>query len=551
MAVREGDGGERYDQMNIPVNVIMWISAALPIIVLLVLMVKFQWGAVQAAPIGLFISVIVGIVLYKADLLLIAMESAKGIWSAFTVLVVVWPAILIFEVASEAKAFKVFRVGMQKFTPNELLQVIILSWVFTSFLQGITGFGVSVAVGAPLLVGIGMAPMWAVIIPLIGHAWGNTFGTLAVAWDALVLQTNLNGDPALLVRTAMWAAIFIWIWNFITGIAICWFYGGKRALKKGLPAVLIVSLIHGGGQLLLSQYNQTLACFIPACIALVACLVLGRTKLYNQPWSIAESKIMKRDASSTEEDDYPKDMSMHQAFLPYYILTVITLVILLVPPIKNFLGQFTLGFSFPEMSTGYGYVNAAVEKFSPLAPFTHAGMFLLVSSAIGFAFFRKHNWIAKGQGRVVVWRSVEKTIPSAIAVIGFLLMSRIMGSTGQTVVLAQGVAAVLGQGYAVLAPVVGMLGSFMTSSNMASNILFGEFQLTTAELLGFDAAPILGAQTAGGAIGNTICPGNIILGTTTAGILGKEGVVLKKILPITIAAAVIVGAVLFVALVLL
>ena len=84
---------------------------------------------------------------------------------------------------------------------------------------------------------------------------------------------------------------------------------------------------------------------------------------------------------------------------------------------------------------------------------------------------------------------------------------------------------------------------------MASNVLFGDFQLTTAKLLGFDAAPILGAQTAGGAIGNTICPGNIILGTTTAGILGKEGLALRKILPLTLTAAVIVGIVLFVKLV--
>jgi lactate permease len=91
-----------------------------------------------------------------------------------------------------------------------------------------------------------------------------------------------------------------------------------------------------------------------------------------------------------------------------------------------------------------------------------------------------------------------------------------------------------------------MLGAFMTSSNMASNILFGEFQLTTAKILSLNVAAILGAQTAGGAIGNTICPGNVILGTTTAGILGQEGVVLKKVLPITVTAAVIVGAILFI-----
>ena len=119
-----------------------------------------------------------------------------------------------------------------------------------------------------------------------------------------------------------------------------------------------------------------------------------------------------------------------------------------------------------------------------------------------------------------------------------------MSGTGQTVVLARGVAAALGEGYAALAAVVGTLGSFMTSSNMASNVLFADFQLTTANLLGFDPAPILGAQTAGGAIGNTICPGNIILGTTTAGILGQEGLVLKKILPLTLATAVIVGVIL-------
>ena len=130
--------------------------------------------------------------------------------------------------------------------------------------------------------------------------------------------------------------------------------------------------------------------------------------------------------------------------------------------------------------------------------------------------------------------------------IGFIVMSRIMGGTGMTVVLAEGIAGVFGPAYTWLAAVIGMLGAFMTSSNMASNILFAEFQLTTANILGLDPAGILGAQTAGGAIGNTICPGNIILGTTTAGILGKEGLVLKKVLPITVIAAVIVGGVLFI-----
>ncbi|MEG1491398.1 MAG: L-lactate permease [Oscillospiraceae bacterium] len=535
--------------MEIPTNLFSWFMAALPIIALLVLMIKFQWRATEAAPIGLFIAILTALFIFKADVPLIASESAKGIWSAMIVLIIIWPAILLYEVADEAKAFVTFRRGIQKLLPNELLQVLAIGWTFVGFLIGITGFGVPVAVGAPLLVGIGVRPLYAVIISLIGHSWGNTFGTLAVAWDALRMSTNLDANPELLLRTALWAGIFIWIWNFIIGLAICWFYGKGKAIKKGLPAVLLISLIQGGGQLLLGQINQTIACFVPACISLVAIMLLGRAKMYRKPWSIKGSPIIDRDIADEKETDCHENMSMLQAFVPYLVLTAITLVILLIPPVKQFLGQLSFGFAFPETSTGYGFVNAAVAKYAPLAPLTHASLFLLLASIAGMLYYKKHGWLDNKGIKAVLLRSITKTVPSGFAVIGFIIMSRVMSGSGQTAVLAAGMAKILGKGYAVLAPVVGLLGSFMTSSNMASNILFSEFQMTTAQLLHLDTAAILGAQTAGGSVGGAICPGNIILGTTTANIMGQEGKVLKKILPLTITAAVLIGGILFFALV--
>ncbi len=531
--------------MDTQTNWFTWIMAVLPIAVLLITMIKFQWGATQAAPLGLLVALITAMTVFKANINLIAVESAKGIWSAFVVIIIIWPAILLYEVANEAKAFVTFRRGMQKLLPNELLQVLALGWVFVGFLIGITGFGVPVAVGAPLLVGVGVTPLFAVVISLIGHAWGNTFGTLAVAWDALTMSTNLGSNPELLLRTAMWAGIFIWIWNFIIGISICWFYGKGKAVKKGLPAVLVISLIQGGGQLLLSQVNQTIACFLPACVSLVAVLLLGKTRLYKKPWALRDSKIMNREYTGQADLECHRDMTMLRAFVPYIALTVITLFVLLIPPVKVFLGQWAFGFSFPQTATASGHINEAVAKYSPIAPLTHASLFLLLASLIGLWYFRKNKWIDKAGTRAVFQRSVAKTVPSGFAVVGFIIMSRIMSGSGQTAVLAAGMAAVLGKGYAVLAPMVGMLGSFMTSSNMASNILFSEFQMATAGLLNFDTAVILGAQTAGGAIGGAICPGNIVLGTTTANILGQEGKALKKILPLTVAAAILVGGVVF------
>lgn len=529
--------------MNVPVNLITWISAILPIIVLLLLMIKFQWGAAHAAPIGLAIAMISAIFIFKSDIKLIYYEILKGLWSSFTVLLVVWPAILLFEIVNSAKAFDAFRYGIKSYISNELLLIMSIGWVFVSFLQGITGFGVPVAVGAPLLVGIGVNPIWAVMIPLLGHAWGNTFGTLGVAWNALVLQTGIIGNLELIINSAIWAAIFIWIWNAITGISIAWFYGKKEALKKALPAIIVISTIQGGGQLFLVRYNQTLSCFIPSCLALISVILLSKTSIYRDKWSIEKSKVMSRQNINTINEKKFK-MTTNQAFMPYYILTIITLVVLLVPPINGTLNLYKIGFSFPETSTKFGYVNAAVDKFAPLSPFVHAGIFLILSSVFGYMYYSKKGYLKTKNIFRILHSSLAKTTPSAIAVITFIIMSRIMSGSGQTLVLAEGISTYMGRSYIIFAPIIGMLGSFMTSSNMASNILFGEFQLTSASILNLDVASILGAQTAGGAIGNTICPGNIILGTTTSGILGSEGIILKKILPITIIVALIVGIIL-------
>ena len=528
--------------MEVPVNLFMWIMAVLPIIVLLVLMIKFGWGATEAAPVGLIITVITGIFVYKADLKLLASESAKGVWSAIPILLIVWTAILMYQVGNEARAFQVIRNGMRKLLPNELLLVLALGWVLESFLQGITGFGVPVAVGAPLLIGIGVNPVWAVIIPLIGQAWGNTFGTLAAAWDSLVMTTELTAGSAEYFITAFYTAAFIWIWNVIGGIAVCWFYGKGKAVKMGLPAVLILSVIQGGGELLLSQVNTTLCCFIPACISLIAVFALGRTKFYRQEWRVEDSLIMNREFEEKEEET-PPDMTLLQAFIPYFVLSALTLVVLLVAPLNNLLSRFSFGPSFPETSTGYGYVNEAVESFSSFTPLTHASMFLFLSAVIGLIYYKKHGWIQKGGGKRAFKNSISMTVPSGIAVIGLVIMSKIMDGTGQTEVLASGIANVLGKAYVIFAPFIGLLGTFMTGSNMSSNILFGGFQVTTAKLLGVSEAAILGAQSAGGAIGSAISPSKIILGTTTAGIRGREGEVMKRLMAITIPVTILIGVV--------
>jgi lactate permease len=81
----------------------------------------------------------------------------------------------------------------------------------------------------------------------------------------------------------------------------------------------------------------------------------------------------------------------------------------------------------------------------------------------------------------------------------------------------------------------------MTSSNTTSNVLFAPLQQTVASAEGISEATIIAAQSNGGAIGNSIAPANVVLGTGTAGIVGKEGQVLRYTLPWTVVVAVLSG----------
>ena len=498
----------------------MWIMAALPILLLIVCMTVLKWSAVKAALAGMCVSLIGGAFFYQGGAALLAVEAGKSLWNALIIILIVWTAILLYQVSQTAGAFSVIRQRMRSLMPNELLLVLFMGWIFESFLQGITGFGVPVAVGAPLLLGI---------------------GTPAAAWDALAMAAGLSAGGELYARTALQTALMLWVWNLMAGLLICWFYGKKQALKKGLPAVLLLSAIQGGGEALLSQVSPVLCCFLPACASLLAAVLLAKTGLYREAWRVEDSGIMNRQTVQTDAPEAEPDMSLMQAFMPYVVLAVLALVVLAVPPVTQLLGRVKLGFPVPQTQTGYDHVNAGSDCYAPISIFTHASVFLLASAAAGFVYYRRRSWIGSGGLAQILKQTTQRTRPSALAVLALVAMSGFMSGTGQTMILARGIAAVLGRGYIFVAPFIGLLGTFITGSNMSANILFGNFQLTTAQLLAVSPAPVLAAQTAGASIGSVISPSKILLGTTMVHLEGQEGGIMRKLLLCTLPAAVLLG----------
>lgn len=537
------------DESQLPLDVLSWVLALVPIIVLLLLLVAFRWKGIEAGPIGVLAATLIALLYFRTDLRTLAIAGGKGLWDAVFILYVVWTALLLYLVTVRAGAFDALRRGFIEFSRNELFLVLAIGWVFASFFQGVAGFGAPIAVTAPLLIGIGVRPIYAVVIPLIAHTWAKMFGTLGVGWLAMVNVVDI-ADPT---STAVQTAILLWLINLLGGLGVAWMYGRMPALRHGLPMILIISAIHGGVQLGMMYVDPILSTFIAGTLALAALYPLSRWKRYREPAEgIEERPAMQPDANIEssgldEEGGQRQGMGMGLALFPYILLTVTAILALTVAPINDFLSQLRIGLPFPAAQTGFDLTREAADPYSSFAPLTHPGTFVLLAALASLIVYRSRGYLngsESGEKKEGLWSNLVKdSVPSSIAISSFLVMSKIMDHSGQTTVLAQGLAAVATPTiFAFAANWIGILGAFMTSSSTASNILFSPLQSQAAEALGgLSQSSALAGQGAGGATGNVIAPANIVLGAGTARIAGQEGAILRQALPWTVLTGVLTG----------
>lgn len=527
---------------QVPVDLLHWLLAILSIVALLVFLVPLRWRAPEAGPMAMFAAAIVALIPFRTPWETLAVASGKGVWDAIFILYVMWPALLLYQVTKQAGAYDALRQGIARFSRNELFVILALSWVFASFLQGIAGFGAPVAVVVPLLIAFGVKPIHAVAMGVVAHAWGRFFGTLGVGWLATLQVAELEDIP----RAAFEAALLILIPTYLGGFLVTWLYGRGAAIRHGWPLVLILGTILGVGQLLAAMVSPELSTFLAAAVALLALYPISRWRRYSEPVAgIPVRPAMMERAPGAQAEAAPV-MSLAMSFLPYIILTAITLSALLIAPLNQALRHVTIGMPFPAVDTGFGIHNAAVASYAPISPLTHPGAMLLITAVIVWLVYRAGGyyraWAERHPPEKIGAALIVDAVPASLPVIAFLVTSRILDHSGQSLTIAYGLAAVSPPlVYAGVASVIGALGAFMTSSSTASNVLFAGVQSEVAKLHGLSAESIIAAQAAGSAYGNAVAPANIVLGTSIAGVKGQEGAVLRLTLPWTIVVAVLTG----------
>lgn len=491
-----------------------WLLSFSPILLFLFLMIGKKWSGSKAAFFSWIYTLLISFLFFGANIPLVGYTHFKAVFLALDVLLIIWMALLFFHISNNAGAVQVLGNALSKFTENKILQVLLLAWLFTSFLQGLGGFGVPVAVTAPLLVGLGIDPIDAVIMASIGHGWAVSFGSMASSFQTMLALSDIPG--ALLAPET---ASLLGIMAAVSGVWLVYYFAGFKSVLKNLPFVLIIGAVLGGVQYLLATHGMWSVAATGASLA-----GLGVAFLWVK---IGNKHENKKTTSQTADSSKP---SLRLSMMVYLVLILLSFIVKLIPFINEPLSHFRLTYAFPEIISNLGWTTSP-ENGHVITLFTHPGMILFLASIIAYFLYRKKNYLNK-ESLKAIFTSVRKSgTKSSIAIFFTVSIAVLMSHTGMIQILAEGLSSVVGAAlYPAITPFIGALGAFISGSNNNSNILFTKLHMQTAELLGLNTYLILAAQSAGGAIGSIFAPAKVIVGCSTVGLAGKEGLVLKKLI---------------------
>lgn len=457
------------------------LLAGLPLLVVLAAMALLQWRAAFAGAAGLGVAVAVVFSFGGLDGTLLVGVALEAASSTATILWIILPALAIFELQSRVGAMERLRHALARISDDRAVQALLIAWFFGLFMEGAAGFGTPVALAAPLLMGLGFGPVRAVALALLGHAGGVSFG--AVGTPALT-QVELLDLPATAV--AGWTMVLHMLPMTLLALAVMRL-AQDAALTRAQVRLAVLAA----------------ACFILPATALAWLIGPELPTLGGALVGGAVFAALVRQRGAQGQTSWPiADL------MPYLLILALVLVTRLVAPLQASLSGLWLGWNWGSYSGG-------------IAPLYHPGSLLVLGLVLAATMTGRGTELAPAAGA-----ALRRLAPVALALFVMLTLARLMVHGGLVAQAAEA-AAQAGAFWPPLAPLVGALGTFVSGSATASNILFTEFQAATARSLDLPLALMIAAQGVGAAIGNAIAPHNIIAGTATVGLSGRDGEVLS------------------------
>ncbi|MFH9988294.1 L-lactate permease [Streptomyces luteogriseus] len=494
------------------------LVAALPLVIVLVLLGGVRMKAHLAGLAGLLAAVLVARLAYGMPLGQTLSSGAQGaVFGLFPILWIVVNALWVYRMTVRTRHFDILRRSFGRLSDDPRIQALVIAFCFGALLEALAGFGAPVAISAVMLVALGFDPVRAAVVALVANTAPVAFGAMGTPVVTLAQVTGLPLDSVASVVGRQTPLLAL-----VVPLVLVWLVDGRRGLRETWVPALACGVAFAVAQFAASNYVSAQLADIGAALAGAGALAaVPRARV---PAAEAVRASVLTGARSEElEEDPPREVL--RAYAPYALIVVIFSAAQ-IPPVKDRLARTTQTFDWPFLDVAGPDGEPVGGNVFSWPVVSTGGTLVLLAGILTAVVIGVHARVAARE-----WLATVRELRFAIlTVTSVLALAYVMNLSGQAATIGHFVAAA-GAGLAFLSPVLGWFGVAVTGSDTSANALFGALQVTAARESGLSPELLAAANSSGGVLGKMISPQNLTIACAAVGLAGREGDLLRKVLP--------------------
>ncbi len=473
----------------------LWFSAALaalPIVVVFVLLGPLRVSSHIAASVGAFLAAVLAVIVWRFPLTTTLIAGIYGVAIAlFPIIYIIATSLLLYNLTVVSGWAEKLRATLEQTIPDRYLLLLLIGFGFAAFLDSTAGFLTPVTVATAVLVGLGVPAFEAGAYTLVASSLPPIFGAMGIPVVVLAEVTGLR-----LISLAHHQAVIAGLLFLGFPMWLTFTFGGRSALRRLWLHTVAAGLAYG----LVVWWVATRISFYPAGLAASVAALLA---------TVLVTYLTK---NGLDKSNRPPLKAMLKPWWPYLLLMVIVTVWSL-PAVSQWLNQFTLFIPVSILAESLQW------RFNLIAS---AGTAILVTTLI-------FGWVvglSAGQWSQAIRMTGRQIHYPVINMMVMLALAQIMNFSGMTLAVGTAVANT-GPAFPLISPFLSWLGAAIAGSNTASNAILGQLQATTAVQLGLSPLKVVALAGAAAPLGKMVAPQVLSAAAGAGGITGAESRLLR------------------------
>jgi L-lactate permease len=546
-----------FHQLLTPVGGSLFLSflvGLIPIAVVLVLLGIVRLPAWQAALAGLIAGWVLALWIWQMPVGLATQSTLNGFaFALWPVMWIVWTAMWLYNITVRTGTFDIFRRWMiHEVPPDRRILLLIIGFSFGALMEGIAGFGTPVAIASALLIGLGFPVLEALTLTLIFNTSPVAFGALGVPITTLAQVTGLPANTlgAMVGRQLPFFALLLPFYAVVV-------LAGFRGLRGVWPVALVAGASFAMTQFVVSNFVGPQLPDILASLISLICVILfvrvwqppdldqyrarfptpvapagARATPAAAPAPAGPTATARTEArtpigeqnipapTATGVGPAPTAGEAVLAWLPWVLVSLVVIIWTFAQVAHQ--GEQSIhwpGLDLKVFLTLYGKPYKAIYTFQPLG----TGTAILVTVLLTALALR--TTVSQFFGALAdTWMQLRFAILTVVLIVGLAYLFNYSGMA-----YTDGLAlSKVGGIFPFFAAFIGWIACSLSGSDTSSNALFGNLQVAAAHQLHLSPVLMAATNSSGAVMSKMVSPQNVVTGTSTTPLAGREGLVIRR-----------------------